>query len=45
VRDNQPPDDIRPVAAADQYGVNYVGMDLKLDGFAVEAVWRPGCVF
>jgi acetyl-CoA decarbonylase/synthase complex subunit gamma len=38
VRDNESLDDIKArVAAADAYSVNYVGMDLTLDGFAVEA--------
>ncbi len=38
VRDTDPAEDIRAqVAAADSYRVNYVGMALSLDGFAVEA--------
>jgi acetyl-CoA decarbonylase/synthase, CODH/ACS complex subunit gamma len=38
VRDDETPDDIKAkVAAADAYKVNYVGMDLTLDGFAVES--------
>jgi acetyl-CoA decarbonylase/synthase complex subunit gamma len=31
------PDIAKKVAAADAYKVNYVGMDFKLDGFAIEA--------
>jgi len=38
VRDSEPLDALKArVAAADAYRVNYVGMDLGLDGFAVEA--------
>ncbi len=38
VRDTDPVDDIKAkVAPADAYEVNYVGIDLGLDGFAVEA--------
>jgi len=38
VRDSEPFDALKArVAAADAYRVNYVGMDLGLDGFAVEA--------
>jgi acetyl-CoA decarbonylase/synthase complex subunit gamma len=39
VRDSDSIDDIKTKAlAVEHYAVNYVGMDLKLDGFAVEAV-------
>ena len=39
VRDDADAETIRQsVSAADQYAVNYVGMDLALDGFAVESV-------
>lgn len=39
VRDDQPLDAIKAkISAAEAYKVNYVGMDLTLDGFAVEAV-------
>lgn len=39
VRDDLPAADIKAtVAAADSFTVNYVGMDLTLDGFAVESV-------
>jgi acetyl-CoA decarbonylase/synthase complex subunit gamma len=39
VRDSESAEEIKArVSAADQYAVTYVGMDLKLDGFAVEAV-------
>ena len=38
VRDAEAPADIKAqVAAADAYSVNYVGMNLTLDGFAVQA--------
>ncbi len=38
VRDNEPLEALKArVAAADAYRVSYVGMDLSLDGFAVEA--------
>ncbi len=38
VRDDQPVEQIeRDVATADAYSVNYVGIDLTLDGFAVES--------
>ena len=38
VRDNETAEDIKAkVVAADAYVVNYVGMDLTLDGFAVES--------
>ena len=38
VRDDMPADAIKAkVSAADAYVVNYVGMDLALDGFAVES--------
>ncbi|MCC6680993.1 MAG: acetyl-CoA decarbonylase/synthase complex subunit gamma, partial [Phycisphaeraceae bacterium] len=38
VRDDTAPADIKAkVAAADAYNVRYVGMDLSLDGFAVQA--------
>ncbi len=38
VRDNEPLDALKArVAAANAYRVSYVGMDLSLDGFAVEA--------
>ncbi|UCG26364.1 MAG: acetyl-CoA decarbonylase/synthase complex subunit gamma [Chloroflexota bacterium] len=44
VRDDQPVAQIEEsVAAADGYSVNYVGIDLSLDGFAVEsAAGDPG---
>jgi acetyl-CoA decarbonylase/synthase complex subunit gamma len=44
VRDDQPVEQIEhSVAIADAYSVNYVGIDLSLDGFAVEsAVGDPG---
>jgi acetyl-CoA decarbonylase/synthase complex subunit gamma len=36
MRDDQPIDEIKAkVAAADSYAVNYVGIDLTLDGFAI----------
>ncbi|MCL4251428.1 MAG: acetyl-CoA decarbonylase/synthase complex subunit gamma [Anaerolineae bacterium] len=39
VRDDQTADDIKAaVSAADSYMVNYVGRELMIDGFAVEAV-------
>jgi acetyl-CoA decarbonylase/synthase complex subunit gamma len=39
VKDTASPDEIRIVVkAADAYAVTYVGIDLKLDGFAVESV-------
>jgi len=39
VTDDTSADDIQAkVAAADAYSVNYVGMDITLDGFAVESV-------
>jgi acetyl-CoA decarbonylase/synthase complex subunit gamma len=39
LRDDQPVEQIRDLAAkVDAYRVNYVGMDLHLDGFAVESV-------
>lgn len=39
VRDDQPAEQIEAsVAAADAYSVNYVGIDLSLDGFAIESV-------
>ena len=39
VRDDAPADEIKSrVAAADAYSTNYVGVDLSLDGFAVESV-------
>lgn len=39
VRDDEAPDDIKArVSAADAYRVDYVGMDLTLDGFAVQSV-------
>ncbi len=38
VRDDEGPDAIKArVAPADAYAVNYVGMDLTLDGFAIES--------
>jgi acetyl-CoA decarbonylase/synthase complex subunit gamma len=38
VRDDQPAEEIKAVvAAADAYTVNYVGIDLTLDGFAIES--------
>ena len=38
VRDDQPVEQIKEnVAAADAYSVNYVGIDLTLDGFAVQS--------
>ncbi len=43
VRDNESADDIKAkVSAADAYIVDYVGMDLTLDGFAVEATGDAG---
>jgi acetyl-CoA decarbonylase/synthase complex subunit gamma len=39
VRDDQPAEQIETsVATADAYSVNYVGIDLSLDGFAIESV-------
>jgi acetyl-CoA decarbonylase/synthase, CODH/ACS complex subunit gamma len=39
VRDQEALEDVKAkIKAADQYMVNYVGIELKLDGFAVEAV-------
>jgi acetyl-CoA decarbonylase/synthase complex subunit gamma len=39
VRDDQPVEQIKEnVATADAYSVNYVGIDLALDGFAVQSV-------
>jgi acetyl-CoA decarbonylase/synthase complex subunit gamma len=39
VRDDEAPDAIKAKAAtADKYAANYVGIDLTLDGFAVESV-------
>ncbi|MEJ2149562.1 MAG: acetyl-CoA decarbonylase/synthase complex subunit gamma [Chloroflexota bacterium] len=39
VRDDESADDIKAkVGAADAYSVNYVGIDLTIDGFAVESV-------
>lgn len=39
VRDDEPADAIKTrVKAVDDYGVDYVGMELKLDGIAVESV-------
>src|SRR5512146_249633 len=39
VRDDQPAEQIRALAMkVDAYKVNYVGIDLHLDGFAVESV-------
>jgi acetyl-CoA decarbonylase/synthase complex subunit gamma len=39
VRDNEPAEEIiAKVAPAEAYHVNYVGIDLNLDGFAVESV-------
>lgn len=38
LRDDRPPEEIRAaVAAAEAFAITYVGMNLKLDGFAVEA--------
>lgn len=46
VRDSEPVEAIRArVAAADGYHVNYVGRDLSLDGFAVEATGDNPAVF
>ena len=39
IRDDQSPDQIKVIAGpAEAYKVNYVGIDLTLDGFAVESV-------
>jgi len=39
IRDDQTPEQIKAIAVpADAYKVNYVGIDLTLDGFAVESV-------
>ncbi len=46
VRDSEPLDALKArVAAADAYRVNYVGMDLSLDGFAVETVSGDAATF
>ena len=46
VRDDESAGDIKSkVAAADAYAVDYVGMSLTLDGFAVEAVSGSGDAF
>ncbi len=46
VRDDAPADEIKSkVAAADAYSTNYVGIDLTLDGFAVESVSGDPAVF
>jgi len=46
LRDDQPVEDIKTkVTAADAYQVNYVGRDLMLDGFAVEAVGSDQAAF
>ncbi|MBN1311696.1 MAG: acetyl-CoA decarbonylase/synthase complex subunit gamma [Anaerolineae bacterium] len=46
VRDDQPADAVKAaVAAVDAYTVGYVGMDLGLDGFAVESVSGDAATF
>ena len=46
VRDDQSADQIKAqVAPADSYAVNYVGMDLHVDGFAVEDVKHDPAAF
>ncbi len=46
VRDSEPPEDIKAkVAGVEAYSVNYVGMDLTLDGFAVEAASGDATAF
>jgi acetyl-CoA decarbonylase/synthase complex subunit gamma len=46
VRDNESAGDIKSrVAVADAYAVDYVGMSLTLDGFAVESVSDSGDAF
>lgn len=46
VKDTDGPEAIKAaVAPADAYSVNYVGMDLTLDGFAVEATSGDGATF
>jgi acetyl-CoA decarbonylase/synthase complex subunit gamma len=46
VRDDESADDIKAkVGAADAYNVNYVGIDLTLDGFAVESVSGDSAAF
>jgi len=46
VRDDQPVEQIKEnVAEADAYSVNYVGIDLTLDGFAVQSVSGDPQVF
>ncbi len=46
VRDNEPAEEIAAkVAPAEAYDVNYVGIDLNLDGFAVESVSDDPAIF
>lgn len=46
VRDSEPPEAIKSrVAEVEAYSVNYVGMDLTLDGFAVEAASGDATAF
>ena len=46
LRDDEPVDDIKArVSMADAYSVNYVGMDLTIDGFAVESVSNDATTF
>lgn len=46
LRDNENLDDIKQrVKEADAYNVNYVGIDLQLDGFAVEAASKDASKF
>jgi acetyl-CoA decarbonylase/synthase complex subunit gamma len=46
VRDDMSADDIKStVSAAEAYSVNYVGIDLTLDGFAVESVSGDAAAF
>jgi len=46
VRDNEPLDVINErVVAAEKYSTNYVGIELMLDGFAVEATSKDGAKF
>jgi acetyl-CoA decarbonylase/synthase complex subunit gamma len=46
VRDDEPADQIKEkIAAADAYKVNYVGMDLDIDGFAVQSTTGNAAAF
>ncbi|GAB4573789.1 MAG: acetyl-CoA decarbonylase/synthase complex subunit gamma [Anaerolineae bacterium] len=46
IRDTESPEDIKAkVTAVDSYSVDYVGMDLSLDGFAVEAASGDAATF